>query len=333
MSFATLHKISWLTGSDLVRKRLPGGWGASSAMQADAGNAVEIRFVLPAPALAPFVTTFYCTFVHRAPDGGWMEDWLHPEWANLRFLAYAEAQQVIGAGELVDCTPITLAGPTSRATRFRLGQGRAWGVGLLPAGWAALFGAQAGDYADRIVDGAADPAFASLTPLAEELARTHGGFAVELAVIERHMAQLLEGAVPDPAITRLTAALVDPDLATVADLAARMGMTIRTLERLAGRAFGFPPKLLIRRSRFLRSLAQYMLDPSLRWLGTLDWQYHDQSHFVRDFKRFMGMSPSAYGRLDKPLLTAAAQARMKAVGQAVQGLHRPAGEVSAASAA
>ncbi len=302
-------------------------------MQAADGNAVEVRFALPAPALAPFVTTFYCTLVHRAPASGWIEDHLHPEWANLRFLAGVQAQQVIGPGEFLRIPQVTLAGPTCRATRFRLAEGWAWGVGLLPAGWAALFGAQAGDYADRFVDALADPAFASLRPLAEELAATQGGFEAELAVVVRHIERLLEGAAPDPAITRLTAELVDPDLATVADLAERMGMTVRSLERLARRAFGFPPKLLIRRQRFLRSLSQYMLDPSLRWLGTLDWQYHDQSHFVRDFKRFMGMSPSAYAKLDKPLLTAAARARMKAVGQAMQGLHRPAGDIPVSSAA
>ena len=66
-----------------------------------------------------------------------------------------------------------------------------------------------------------------------------------------------------------------------------------------------------------------MLDPSLKWLNTLDQQYHDQAHFVRDFKRFMGMSPSAYAKLDKPILMAAAQARMAIAGQAVQGLHDP----------
>lgn len=302
-------------------------------MEAGNDTSVEVRFALPSAALAPFVTTFYCTFVHRAPEGGWVEDHLHPEWANLRFLARAPASQVIGPGELVECAPITLAGPTSRATRFRIGEGQAWGIGLLPAGWAALFGADARDYADRVIDGAADPVFAALGPLAAELERTQGGFSAELAVIERHVARLLEGAVPDPAIARLTAALVDPDLATVAELAERMGMTVRSLERLAMRAFGFPPKLLIRRQRFLRSLAQYMLDPSLKWLGTLDWRYHDQSHFVRDFRRFMGMSPSAYAKLDKPLLTAAARARMKAVGQAMQGLHRPASDIPAASAA
>ncbi len=51
-----------------------------------------------------------------------------------------------------------------------------------------------------------------------------------------------------------------------------------------------------------------MLDPSLKWLGTLDYHYHDQSHFVRDFRRFMGMAPSAYARLDKPFMIAAARA-------------------------
>jgi AraC-like DNA-binding protein len=302
-------------------------------MHAQTGRAVEVRFALPSPALAPFVTAFYCTEVACAGPAGWLEDHLHPEWANLRFLAHARAQQMIGPGELVPSPEVTLAGPTCRATRFRLAEGRAWGVGLLPAGWAALFGAQAGDYADRFVDALADPAFATLAPLAGELAATQGGFDAELAVIVRHVERLLDGAEPDPAIMHLTAELVDPDLATVADLAARMGMTVRSLERLTRRAFGFPPKLLIRRQRFLRSLGQYMLDPSLKWLGTLDWQYHDQSHFVRDFRRFMGMSPSAYAKLEKPLLTAAARARMAALGQAMQGLHRPGGVAPAGSAA
>ncbi|WP_418251669.1 helix-turn-helix domain-containing protein [Erythrobacter litoralis] len=102
-------------------------------------------------------------------------------------------------------------------------------------------------------------------------------------------------------------------------------MNVRSLERLTRRAFGFTPKLLLRRQRFLRSLAQFVLDPSLKWLDALDCQYHDQAHFVRDVKRFMGMNPSEYARLDKPFLAAAARARMEIAGEAVQGLHRPQG--------
>ena len=147
---------------------------------------------------------------------------------------------------------------------------------------------------------------------------------VKRELIERHMAALVpnENSQSD-AITAINAALVDPELATVANLADRVGMNVRSLERLCKRAFGFTPKLLMRRQRFLRSLSQFMLDPSLKWLSTLDHQYHDQAHFVRDFKRFMGMSPTDYSKKDKPFLVAAARARMAIAGEAVQGLAKP----------
>jgi AraC-like DNA-binding protein len=192
----------------------------------------------------------------------------------------------------------------------------------------------AADYADRSVDGRADPAFAPFTSLADALAASGGDYAGELAVIQSHMAQLCAAAPPiDPAIAALNAALVDPDTVTVADLAARLGVAVRSVERLSRRAFGFAPKLLLRRQRFLRSLERFMLDPDLSWLGALDCHYHDQSHFVRDFRRFMGMNPSDYARKDKPLLAAAARARMAVVGHAMQGLHDPAGRVVTSTAA
>ena len=194
----------------------------------------------------------------------------------------------------------------------------------MPLGWATFVKGDAGDYADRAVDGLADPAFAAFSPLAEALADCAGGFADELEVIETHMAGLIGRTVRNAdAITAVNAALVDPEIATVAELADRVDMNVRSLERLSRKAFGFTPKLLLRRQRFLRSLAQFMLDPSLNWLSTLDHHYHDQAHFVRDFKRFMGMSPSAYAKLEKPFLIAAAQARMAIAGEAVQGLHEP----------
>lgn len=132
----------------------------------------------------------------------------------------------------------------------------------------------------------------------------------------------------DPAIAALNAALVVPDMVIVADLAARPGVAVRSVERLSRRTFGFAPKLLLRRQRFLRSLERFLLDPDLTWLGALDCHYHDQSHFVRDFRRFMGMYPSDYARKSEPLLAAAAQARMAVAGHAMQRLHDPAGRVN-----
>lgn len=295
------------------------------------GYSVRLRFALPAEPLRAFVTTYYCTDVTCSPREPWLEDYLHPEWANLRFLGAGQAQSVIGAGELQPCPRFTVTGPTSRAARFRINSGRSWGIGLLPLGWATLIKGSAADYADRFVDGAADPAFAAFAPLAEALAASDGDYARELALLETHMAHLMTACRPpiDSGIAALNAALIDPEVVAVTDLAARMGMTVRSVERLSCRAFGFPPKLLLRRQRFLRSLARFMLDPSLTWLGALDCRYHDQSHFVRDFRRFMGMSPSDYAKRDKPLLVAAARARMAVAGQAVQGLHAPAGQQTA----
>ncbi|MEM6475993.1 MAG: helix-turn-helix domain-containing protein [Pseudomonadota bacterium] len=289
--------------------------------------AVSFRFAMPSAALSPFITTYYRTDVVTSDGEPWLEDYLHPEWPNLRFIQPGMGESAVGGADLQPTASFSVTGPTCSATRFRTRAGRCWGIGLMPLGWASVFKAQASDYADRIVDGGSDPAFAAIQPLAKALAETNGGFGEELAIIEAHMAQIeWRTSRQADAIARLNAALVDPEIATVADLAERVDMNIRSLERLAKRAFGFSPKLLMRRQRFLRSLAQFMLDPSLTWLSTLDYQYHDQAHFVRDFKRFMGMAPSAYSKLEKPLLVAAAQARMATAGQAMQVLHDPAAD-------
>ncbi|KPF63133.1 50S ribosomal protein L20 [Porphyrobacter sp. AAP60] len=280
------------------------------------------------------MTTFYCTDVKCSMLQPWLEDYLMPEWANLRFLDATSVQTVIGAGEVSTSPDFAVTGPTSRAMRFRIGSGRSWGIGLMPAGWALLTGVSAAEYADRSVDGRADPAFALFTPLADALAASNEDYAGELAMIQSHMARLCAAAPSiDPAIAALNAALVDPDTVTVADLAARLGVAVRSVERLSRRAFGFAPKLLLRRQRFLRSLERFMLDPDLTWLGALDCHYHDQSHFVRDFQRFMGMCPSDYARKDKPLLAAATQARMAAAGHAMQGLHDPEGSIGVSTGA
>jgi AraC-like DNA-binding protein len=216
------------------------------------------------------------------------------------------------------------AGPTSYATRFRLWPGRYWGIGLLPLGWARFVGARAGERADALHDVGSDAAFASFRPLAGSLFAHPADRAREAQAIDALMLALLERpAEEEERIEAIHAALVDPAVATVAALADRSGLPVRTLERIAKNVFGFAPKLLLRRQRFLRSLAQFMLDPSLAWLETMDDHYHDQAQFIRDFRRFMGMTPSAYAALPHPILGAAAHARNAAVGAAMQVLHAP----------
>ncbi len=286
-------------------------------------TAIAIGLRLPSAELRPYVSTYYLTEV---TGGEPVADHLHPEWGNLRFTADGEIRASMGPGPLAPTPRFVAAGPTSRATGFELAPGRYWGIGLLPLGWARFVGVPAGERADCFFDVLSDDAFASFRPLVDRAWSDGADRAREVAAIDAHMHTLLasHGASDDEArIHAIHAALVDPAVTTAAEIARRAAMPLRSLERFARAAFGFTPKLLLRRQRFLRTLAQFMLDPSLAWLETLDDGYYDQAHFIRDFRRFMGMTPSAYAAQPHPILGAAAHARTAAAGQAMQSLHAP----------
>jgi len=289
-------------------------------------GAVAIHFYRPAPELAPYISTYYLTEV-TLDEGGKIEDWLHPEWSNLRFAKGAKYSAALGDAVPVQLPDVIFTGPTSLATHFQIeGKARIWGVGILPLGWSRLMSVPASDLVDRTTVPHHGGPSAHFAGIADQVLQGERDPAGEAARIDRFLLDLLamRPIGDDEARIRAAhAALVDDNMASVGELAERLGISARSLERLSLKAFGFSPKLLLRRQRFLRSLAQFMLDPSLKWISTLDFHYVDQAHFVRDFKRFMAMSPSRYAAAEHPVLRAAAQARNASAGAAVQGLHKP----------
>jgi methylphosphotriester-DNA--protein-cysteine methyltransferase len=294
------------------------------------GSAIGISFHLPPAELRRYFTTFYRAEL-TLPPGETVTDHIQPEWANLRFhagnLPVAEGRD----GTVVSGTDFTATGPSSRTVRFTTGAARIWGIGLLPLGRAKFVAAPAAAFADTVADGHSHPAFASFRPLARSLFGAEPDEQGELARITRHFLQRADEPVANEArIVAIHEALVDPEIANVAELAERAGGTQRTIERLCRRAFGFPPKLLLRRQRFMRSLAQFMLDPSMKWIGALDLNYYDQAQFVRDCKQFLGMTPREDAALDKPVIAAVMRERARIAGAAVQTLDGPAGGAVAA---
>ncbi|MBA3939657.1 MAG: AraC family transcriptional regulator [Sphingopyxis sp.] len=283
---------------------------------------VLTRFFPVSDALRRYASTIYLTEI-EAPPGTRVEDYLHPEWANLRFVDGEAPLAAIGDAEPAHAPRFIVTGPTSHASYFSAGTMRLWGIGILPAGWAKFFALPAEELADRLCDGAVHPAFAAFAPLLDRLRATNDVAAAARTIDDHFVAHLAGAPRDDPEILAAHAALVDDDLASVAELAGRLGLSERSVERLSLRAFGFSPKLLIRRQRFLRSLARFMLDPSMAWIDTLDYHYYDQAQFTRDFQRFMGMSPRDYATRPKPILGAAAFARAAAAGAAMQALHKP----------
>lgn len=71
------------------------------------------------------------------------------------------------------------------------------------------------------------------------------------------------------------------------------GTTPRTVARLFRRYVGVGPKTFSRVTRFQRGLNRLKSDPGVT-LGELasECGYSDQSHFVREFRRFAGVTPS-----------------------------------------
>jgi AraC-like DNA-binding protein len=286
---------------------------------------VTVSFFLPSEELRPYISSIYLTDIAIAP-GQRITDWLMPEWAAVRMGVAGTCHAAVGPEPLREAPRMMVSGPTSFATRIEIGPAQIWGIGILPLGWARLIGGPAEDFADSFADGQSTPELAMLTPLYDLV---FAGDPQPVAVASRinaFLLALLAARSPVANEERIRSAhrlLLDDSLGTVTDLNERLEMSPRSFERFSQRTFGFPAKLLLRRQRFTRSLAQFLLDPSLAWIKTIDPLYVDQAHFVRDFKRFMGMSPSAYGQADKPILRATAHARAAALGGAIQALHRP----------
>jgi AraC-like DNA-binding protein len=279
--------------------------------------AIDVRYYRLSEPLQPYFTALYA-FEFDAGPGGQIEDWLHPEWSQMRFVWGPPPQACIGPGELREQWPFVASGPTSRAIHFKLTRGKAWGLGLQPAGWAKFANGPASALADLTVDGSAHPAFALFAPIQRMLGPEEPGLdAIARGINAYLMDHVFRPVARADRVVACHHALRDPDVASVAELGERSELEARSLERLCLRYFGFPPKLLLRRQRFLRSLSRFMLQGG-RWSAAIDGQYHDQAHFVREFRAFMGMTPSEYAERPHPIIGRTMAQRMADHGIAPQ---------------
>ncbi len=284
---------------------------------------VSVRFYPPPEDLRRYFTTFYVADFMPAADQP-LRDSLQPEWAGMRFFEPHGPEAWVEGGEPHKDVRFFASGPSSRPTHFIMPRTRMWGIGYLPLGWARYVGYNASDCANLVCDGRVDVRLAKFVPLADGI---FGAEPDEAAELERIIAFFRTMDAPphvdERRIVALHAALIDEGVTTATQLVKRVAASQRTVERICARHFGFSPKLLLRRQRFMRSLAHFMLDPTLKWIGAMDSHYHDQAQFVRDFREFMGVSPREYASTPHPILGPIMQERNRVYGAAVQTLDRP----------
>lgn len=252
--------------------------------------------------LSPYFTSLYW-FSIECPEGAFLPEYFPPECASLRFvLDNKRGRAAIVPDEMSDHGPIAISGPSSRAMRIALPKLHFVSFGLRPAGWARFVDAPASEFANTIDDGA-HPAFGLFTPLLQELNAAGVDPTAAAQRFNAHLLDLHERMPPaPPLVLACQEALNDPHMCEVDHLCERVGTSRRTLERLCARYFAFSPKTLLRRQRFLRSLGRFMTDRRDTWSAALDTDYFDQAHFVRDFRSFMGITPSEFAEMPHPLL-------------------------------
>jgi AraC-like DNA-binding protein len=272
-----------------------------------------VSYWAPDPTLARYVTGYHRYRV-ALPPGHVLEDVFFPSWAVMRFAVEDPQPWSLRRGSRVfDPVPSAmLEGPSSYAGYCRAARGAVIGIGILPEGWARLFGVPAYTIANRVVP------LAALLDDAASLHRRLEGGDEPARVLDDWFLSTFAGAPPtDPLVGALYALIDDPAVTRVEDMIDRLGIPHRVLATLSKDHFGFTPKVLLRRGRFLRALSAGLAQGG-NWDGVIGRAgYFDRSHFLRDSNLFLGCSIREFQARQGPLNALAMKVRAEVLGTAV----------------
>ena len=265
-----------------------------SAQSAEPGRqAARVTFYRPAPALCDLIESYSIFEVTRP-----VRDLLPPGWMHSGWIVEGAWMSGPVGGELAPVPPATLSGPYERAVIVQGSASRVIALTITPPGWTALVGARAAPFAGR-----ATPMSATLGPECDSLLPQLRGAsdARALDLLDEFFLARVRGVAAAERVTRAYALLRDAEVRTVDDWSRRLGISPRHLERVCDRHFGLRPKRLLRRERLLRTLEEVRRVPPSAWLEAIGDAYADQSHFVREFRWFMHMTPGAWLRHERGL--------------------------------
>lgn len=276
-------------------------------------DAAGIRYVRPDDRLSSFVTGYHRFAAPILPANS-LQDAFFPSVATIRLTLHGSPAWSMKIGtRLYDPMPVAaFTGPTSYAGYVSCAGGTLVGVGLRPMGWAQLFGNDVSRFANRVVPLAdIDSGGDQLREMLEDGRPFNEAFDAWLS------ARLERRPPADPRIDRLCTMLRDPATTRIEALAEALEMSPRALTTMTRCNFGFTPKLLLRRTRFLRALTVVLSDPEAGPAALEEAGYWDRSHFLRDSHLFLGCSIRDFSKRRSPYNQVAIQARIDALGTPV----------------
>ena len=174
-------------------------------------------------------------------------------------------------------------------------------IGFQPTGFHRLFGLSM----DQVADIGAPADGLGLKPLDDLVDRVRRApdFPARARAADDWIAHRLAWARPDEAVDRLARLIRRAGSAPpVADMAARIGLSPRQLQRRFIEQVGLTPKLYARTVRFDAVLEARERRPDATWTELAHrYGYFDQAHLLRDAHAFTGAAPGALVGEERPM--------------------------------
>lgn len=261
---------------------------------------MRLRYHLPRADLRDFVRAYYMFETDQRTVQP-----IAAELGNIRCLLSGDGRFHMPDGSTTPFVRTALIGPTMGAYMVEAEAGtRAFGIGILPRGWRALFGVSAEELSDRVID------FTALAGAAagrtSEQIRNASDFPEMAAAADRYFDFLLahrasgRGMYPS-ALERWLTSPDDLDLDTLVEM---MDVSRRQIDRISKQFFGASPKVLQRKYRVLRAADRIQFDHAADWLDAAGPAFYDQSHFIKEFRTFVGATPGEFARNHAALVAA-----------------------------
>ncbi len=255
------------------------------------------------PALSPWVARLHVAWI-KAPDDHAISCGLVADTASLRVFLEADTHVETRDGPQRHGRGVTFFGPQSRRMPVMIhGSFATVGIGFRPGACHALRAIAIEDILDRVIP------YDQMGGNSERLLSRFDGVDDPndwLDILERTMERAIltrEPPRPDEIATAFDRAAFENPNRQIADIAAELGCTRRTLERIVRRDFGMSPKKVLRRARALDMAATLHGVADAREAAEVALRYYDQSHLTRDFVTFFGMTPLQFIQTPQPLMT------------------------------
>jgi AraC-like DNA-binding protein len=253
---------------------------------------------VPHPLLSPFISQYTFRRID-IPANSYIEKAMPLRLVNSIDFFIGDAFDTIDChfGERIPFLRSTVRGPrTAKKYLIRLrGQFVSFTVKFYATGMYQLLGIPMDHFRDKAVPGCDISVLPFENITSQLLDATDLNTCI--AVVEPYLLHLASRRLSVPGITAqaVRQLLQQKGSTSIAQLAVDNNLSTRQLERNFIREVGVTPKIYARMLRFLHLLQNRMATPTQKWAAlAYDADYFDQMHLVKEFKQFLGITPSAF---------------------------------------